>query len=94
MKKYTLKTISTLSLFVLMSVSTANVQAFPTCPGCSKPAIQYAVSTSDQLANRSTAPDASAITEVVSATNSEPADSVDSSTFIWTHLALFWVSLL
>ena len=94
MKKHTLKTISTLSLFVVLSVSAANVLAFPTCPGCSKPAIQYALSTSDQPANRSIAPDAGAVTEVVSATVSQPADSVDSGTFIWTQLALFFVSLL
>jgi hypothetical protein len=49
MKKQIAKTISILSLFIMLSVGASNVSAFPTCPGCKpKPPVQYAVSASAQ----------------------------------------------
>ena len=67
MKKQTARTITTLSLFIALSVGAGNVFAFPTnCGRSCQPPVQYAASTPVQTANstpaQTTGPDA-ALTE-------------------------------
>ena len=97
MKKQVAKTISILSLFVVLSVGATSVSAFP-CPGggCGTP-VQYAVSASVQTTSPADAQSAqdvsSAPTQDTTATYAQTAGDVSFVTLFWVELATFFTQL-
>ena len=93
MKKQIAKTISILSLFVVLSVSASNVSAFPRCPGMCQPAVRYAASAPAQTANSATVQIASPAP--AQDTMAVDAQSAGAGSFVfWAQLALLFAHLL
>ncbi len=87
MKKQIAKTISILSLFVVLSVSASNVSAFPKCPTGCQPAVRYVASAPAQTANLATVQAASSVAE-------QPDGLSQLIALFWLPVAGFFASLL
>ena len=94
MKKQVAKTITTLSLFIALSVSASNVFAFPGGCGTCKPSVSYAATAPGQTANLAAVQNVSPVLGQDTAfaqTQSESA--VGFVALFWTRLAVFFASL-
>ena len=88
MKKQAARTITTLSLFIALSVGASNVFAFPTCTGC-KPLVLYAASAPVQTTNSTPAP----ATAANAPTDTQSESSVGSLTLFLARVLTIFVSL-
>jgi len=95
MKKHIAKTISILSLFVMLSVAASNVSAFGTCGTCNSRSARYAATAPAQIANLTPAQDASpAPAQDTTAVDAQPVGDVSSIALFWARLAVFFAFLL
>ena len=101
MKKQVAKTISILSLFVMLSVSASNVSAGGAgCPSCTNrgPWGQYAMSGPAQTTSSASvlsAQDAGPVpTQDTTAVDSQPVEDVSFIALFWTRLMVFFASQL
>jgi len=89
MKKQAARTITTLSLFIALSVSASNVFAFPTCGSC-RPSVRYAASAPVQTNStpvQAPAPNAAP-------TEAQPESSDGFIALFWARLLMIFASLI
>ena len=95
MKKQVTKTISILSLFVMLSVSASNVSAFGTCSTCNSRSVRYATTAPAQIPNLAPAQDGSpAPAQDTTAVDTQPAGDVSSIALLWVQLATLFAQVL
>ena len=85
MKKQVARTITTLSLFVVLSVGASHVSAFPRCAGLCRPAVRYAAAAPAQNAHAVPVQDTLAV--------NAPSAGIGSLDF-WAELAMFFARLI
>jgi len=88
MKKEAARTITTLSLFIALSVGASSIFAFPTCTGC-KPPVQYAALAPVQT--NSTPVQAPAPNAAL--TDAQSESTAGSLALFWARLVTIFVSL-
>ena len=92
MKKQAARTITTLSLFIALSVNASNVFAFPSnCTRSCQPPVQYAASTPVQTANATPAP---ATAPDATLTEAQPESSAGLIALFWAPLVTIFASLI
>jgi len=95
MKKHIATTISTLSLFVALSLGAFNVSAFGTCGGCNPRSVRYAATAPAQIANVAPAQDASPRpAQDTTIVDAQPTGDVGFVALFWVQWATFFAQLL
>ena len=90
MKKQAARTITTLSLFIALSVGASNVSAFPICSTC-KPSVRYAATAPAQTTNATPVP---ATAPNAALTEAQSESSVGSLALFWARLVTIFASLI
>jgi len=93
MKKQVAKTITTLSLFMALSVSASNVPAFPGGCGTCKPSGGFAATAPAQTANPAAVQNAGPVLWQHTLAQTQSESSVGFVALFWTRLAVFFASL-